>query len=229
MNTIIIENSPIWREKLVHHVKQQSSLKFVGAFESILQAYHIIQSETIDLIFVNLEMVGLKAIDFSKGQNKAPLIIFLQSNKAFSFNAENSIIVDILSDSLNTQRFQKAIDKAQKWFQNEEKEAFFFIRTKNSYIKLCYDEVCYIKAMENFVQIVSPKETFTQLVSMKKILLQLPSEQFIQVHRSFIVNVKQVISIEKDYVKIAIAEIPIGNFYKDALLKVLLNQKLILR
>ncbi len=229
MNTIIIENNTLWRETLESYIKQMPSLKWVGTFESILEAYYITQTDRIDLIFVNLDMVGLKKIDLSNGLNKSPLIIFSKPNQISPFNTENSIVVDILTEPLNAQRFKKAIDKAAKWFQHDLKEDHFFIRTKNSYVKLSYDEVNYIKAMENFVQIVTRKETFTKLVSLKKILMQLPAEKFVQVHRSFIVNAKAVLSIEKDCIRLEMAEIPIGNFYKDALLKVLVKQTLILR
>jgi DNA-binding LytR/AlgR family response regulator len=229
MNTIIIENIPHCKEKLESYIIQQSSLKFWGSFSSILDAYHLIHSESIDLIFINMDMAGLKTMDFSKAQNKTPLIIFLKANLTFPFNIENSIVVDILTDSLSTQRFQKAVEKVQKWSKIELKKEFFFIRAKNSFVKLNYDEVIYIKAMENFVQIVTKKETFTQLVSMKKILAQLPVERFLQIHRSFIVNRAEVVSIEKDSVKIGSVDIPIGNSYKEALLKVLVQAKLILR
>lgn len=229
MNTIIIEANSTWRERLQFHIKQHPLLKFRGTFESVLEAYHVIHTENIDLIFVDLNRVGLETMDFSRGLNKTPLIIFSKSNQSFLFNSENSVVVDILSGSLNTQRFQKAIDKAQKWFQQDEKDNHFFIRTKNSYVKLSYDEVYYIKALENFVQIVTRKETFTKLVSLKKILEQLPSEKFVQVHRSFIVNAQAVLSIEKDCIRLEMAEIPIGNSYKEALLKVIVKQTLILR
>jgi two-component system, LytTR family, response regulator len=228
MNTIIIESCPLEQKKLVSLIRQQTSLKFSGVFDSVLEAYHILHSEKVDLIFVNMEIAGLKTMNFSKALNKTPLIIFSKSNQAFPFNFENSIVVDILTD-LNAQRFQKAIDKAQKWSKKDIKEEHFFIRTKNSFLKLAYDEVFYIKAMENFVQIVTRKETFIKLISLKKLLEQLPKEQFVQVHRSYIVNVKEVVSIEKDCIKIELMDIPIGNLYKEALLKALVKQKLILR
>jgi DNA-binding LytR/AlgR family response regulator len=229
MNTIIIEDNLLWQEKLESHILTQPSLKLLGAFGSVMAAYHLIHSESIDLIFVNLDIEGFKTLNFSKARNRNPFIVFSKANQTLPFNTENSIVVDIFTDSLNTQRFQKAIEKVRKWSKMDREEDSFFIRTKNGYVKLSYDEILYIKAMENFVQIITRKETFIKLVSMKKILEQLPTEQFLQVHRSFIVNKEAVISIEKDMILIENLEIPIGSSYKDTVLKNLVKQKLILR
>jgi DNA-binding LytR/AlgR family response regulator len=229
MNTILIEQNPLLHDTLVSYINQQPSLKLLAEFGSVLEAYHFIHNTHVDLIFANLDMAGSKMIDFSKGHNKTPLVIFTKSHQNAPFNTENAIIVDLLTDSLNINRFQKAIEKAQKWVEKDLKDDFIFIRTKNSYVKLLHDDIHYIKAMENFVQIVTRKETHTNLTPMKKILERLPPDKFVQVHRSYIVNVREVISIEKDSIKITLGEIPIGHSYKERIFKFLLNRKLISR
>ena len=229
MNTIIIENNVVWRDTLETYVNNEASLKLIGSFKSILEAYHIMQTERVDLIFFNMDMMGATTLDFSKGLNKSPLIIFSKPERGNAIKTGNSIIVDVLTQPLVLEHFQKAIEKAERWVESDKKEDFFFIRANNSFVKLLYADVLYIKALENFVQIVTKKETFTKLVSLKKILHQLPNDIFVQVHRSFIINLQEVISIEKDGIAIEGLSIPIGNAFKEALLKKIVQKRLILR
>ena len=138
------------------------------------------------------------------------------------------------------ERFFKAVEKARiilkildagKKGKNVEKveDNFFFIRANNSFQKISYDDILYIKSMENFVQIKTKLDTHTTLVSLKNMILQLPKPMFKQVHRGYVVNINEVTSIDKDQILLGTNAVPIGDNYKEDLLAVLVENKLVKR
>jgi DNA-binding LytR/AlgR family response regulator len=103
------------------------------------------------------------------------------------------------------------------------------VRANNAFQKINYDEILYIKSMENFVQIKTKTDTFTTLVSLKNMMLQLPKQKFMQVHRGYVVNIYEVTSIDKEQVFIGTQSVPLGDNYKEELLNTLVENKLVKR
>ena len=127
MNTIIIENNAVWRSTLETYVNQQASLKLIGSFTSILEAYYTFHTEKVDLIILNISIPSIESFDFSQGLNKAPLIIFSKNDCDRGIHTNNSLVVDVLTPPLVLEHFEKAVGKATRWAQIEQKEDCFFI------------------------------------------------------------------------------------------------------
>ncbi len=240
IRTVIIDDNDVWRETIASFVKMNDILELVGMYSSAAEAYSKIIELKPDLIFSDIDMPDINAIEFFKKIQRHPLLIFVTSHPDYALGSYDTNAIDFLVKPFAPERFFKAVEKARiilkildagKKGKGVEKveDNFFFIRANNSFQKINYDEILYIKSMENFVQIKTKLDTHTTLVSLKNMILQLPKPMFKQVHRGYVVNINEVSSIDKDQILLGTNAVPIGDNYKEDLLAVLVENKLVKR
>ena len=226
MNCIICSNNNSCK-LLEEFVRKSSSLNLVGTFcdsESIRD--QLSKRRDIDLIFLDVEIPGMDIFNFIKSFNYQANIIIVSSDdkdalKAFEFN-----VVDYLIKPVTYSRFCKAVDKAIRYYANREVSNShvneIFIKKGSSLVKLKIKDIIYIEALENYVTLNTKNEKFTIHFTMKAIENQLPSETFIRVHRSFIVNISLIKTIKENSLDLIVGNelrnIPIGNSFRDQLL-----------
>lgn len=212
---------------LEEFIGKSSSLKLVGTFsDSASLKDKLLKNHDIDLVFLDVDTPELDILDFIKNfDNKANIIIVSSDDKyalkAFEFN-----IVDYLLKPLTYSRFYKAIDKATRYYASKDvtnsDSNEIFIKKGSSLVKLKIKDITYVEALENYVTLNTKNEKFTIHFTMKAIEYQLPSDTFIRVHRSFIVNISLVKAIKDNSLDITVGNelknIPIGNSFRDALL-----------
>jgi DNA-binding LytR/AlgR family response regulator len=226
MNCIIYGNKSS-SNILEEFVGKSSSLCLVGTFsdsESMMD--QLSKKQDIDLIFIDVETPEMDVFKFINSFGYRPNIIIVSSDdkdalKAFEFN-----IVDYLLKPVTYSRFCRAVDKAIRYYANKEVSNSdtneIFIKKGSSLVKLKFKDIIYIEALENYVILNTKSEKFTIHFTMKALESQLPSETFIRVHRSFIVNVSLIKNIKDTSLDLIIGKellnIPIGNSFRDPLL-----------
>ena len=226
MNCIICANKN-GSQLLEEFVGKSSSLNLIGTFSDAgsIKA-QLSERHDIDLIFLDIETPEMDVYNLINSFDYRPNIIIISSDdqdalKAFEFN-----IVDYLVKPVTYSRFCKAIDKAIRYYANKEVSNSdaneIFIKKGSSLVKLKIKDIMYIEALENYIILNTAKEKFTIHFTMKAIEFQLPSEIFIRVHRSFIVNKSLIKRIKEDSLDLIIGDelrnIPVGNSFRDALL-----------
>jgi DNA-binding LytR/AlgR family response regulator len=226
MNCIICADN-VSSKLLVEFVGKSSSLSLVGTFtEPALAISQLSKRHDIDLLLLDLEILEMDFIDFVGNLRYRPNIIVLSSSDQFALQAFDISVVDYLLKPVIYSRFCRAIDKAIRFYSRIEisnnTDNEIFIKNESSLVKLKLSEILYIEALENYVTLATGDKKFTIHFTMKAIEDQLPSEMFIRVHRSFIVNRSLIYAIKENSVDLIIGNthksFPIGKSFKDQLL-----------
>ncbi len=228
MNCIIIDDDPLSRKIIEGFIDKTDALNLVGSFESPLSAFNIFKTEeSIDLIFLDIEMPEMSGLEFINTLDAPPMIIIVSGNEKYALEAYEYDVVDYLLKPLALPRFYKSLTKAQKRYQERESISRYpeeiFIKKKNStLVRLKYDDILWVEALENYVTVNTFKEKFTIHFTMKAIENKLPMVKFKRVHRSYIVNIHRIEYIEDSNVVIKVESgtkvIPIGKSYRDNLM-----------
>jgi DNA-binding LytR/AlgR family response regulator len=226
MNCIICANKNS-SQLLEEFVGKSSSLNLIGTFiDSGSIRAQLSKRQDIDLIFLDVDIPEMDIFNFINSFDHQANIIIVSPDdkdalKAFEFN-----IVDYLLKPVTFSRFCKAVDKAIRYFANKEVSNSdaneIFIKKGSALVKLKIKDIVYVEALENYVILNTKNEKFTIHFTMKALEYQLPSGTFIRVHRSFIVNMSLIKTINENSLDLIIGnelrDIPIGQSYRDPLL-----------
>lgn len=228
MNCIIIDDDPLSRKIIEGFIEKTDVLNLVGSFESPLSAFKAFDGDDpIDLIFLDIEMPEMTGLEFINTLDSPPIIIIVTGQEKYALEAYEYDVVDYLLKPLALPRFYKSVNKAQKRFQDRESISKYpeeiFIKKKNStLVRLKYDDILWVEALENYVTVNTFKEKFTIHFTMKAIENKLPLVKFKRVHRSYIVNIHRIEYIEDNNVVIKVESgskvIPIGKSFRDNLM-----------
>jgi len=226
MNCIICANK-VSSNILAGFVQNYSSLNLVGIFsDPDLIKIQLLKNEDNDLFFIDAEIPDIGIFDFISTLDYLPNIIIISSTeqnalKAFDFN-----VVDYLLKPVTYSRFCKAVDKSIKYYSHKEStndgSNEIFIKKGSTLLKLKYNDIIYIEALENYISLFTSNEKYTIHFTMKAIENNLPSGIFSRVHRSFIVNRSMIQTIRENSLDLMfrseLKNIPIGKSFRDYLL-----------
>ncbi len=225
MNCIIIDDDIMSRRVIEEFVNRTEQLILLNSYENAVDAINAFNTgEDIDLIFLDIEMPEMSGIDFLETLQNPPQIIIVSSKEKYALDAFNYDVTDYLLKPVTYSRFFKAINKANVRFKNkvDTKENEIFIKKNSALVRLKYDEILWVEALENYVIFTTYSDKYTIHFTMKAIEQKLPSNMFTRVHRSFIVNTHSINLIEDNAIIINTKEgnktIPIGKSYKDKLM-----------
>ncbi|MBN1116776.1 MAG: response regulator transcription factor [Bacteroidales bacterium] len=225
MNCIIIDDDQMSRRVLEEFIGRTEQLHLLNSYENAVEAINAFNTgEDIDLIFLDIEMPEMSGIDFLETLQNPPQIIIVSSKEKYALDAFNYDVTDYLLKPVAYSRFFKAINKANVRFKGkvDTKDGEIFIKKNSALVRLHYEEILWIEALENYVIFTTFNEKYTIHFTMKAIEQKLPSNMFTRVHRSFIVNTRSINVIEDNSIIIPTKEgkktIPIGKSYKDKLM-----------
>lgn len=227
MKCIIIDDDQMSCRVLEDYVNRTSFLNLQKSFTNAVDAINYMKDgNKVNLILLDIEMPEMSGIDFLNTLSNPPQIIIVSSREKYALEAFEYSVTDYLLKPVTYARFFKAANKALENFDKIQQggdEQEIFIKKSNSLVKIKYSEILWIEALENYVVINTKNDKFTIHFTMKAIENQMPGNQFKRVHRSFIVNIREIFSIEDNNVVIKLPDgrklIPIGKSYRDKLLK----------
>ena len=225
MNSIIIDDDLMSRRIIEEFVNRTDQLNLLSSYENAVDAINAFNTEEdIDLIFLDIEMPEMSGIDFLETLTNPPQIIIISSKDKYALDAFNYDVTDYLLKPISYSRFFKAVNKANVRFKNkvDTKEDEIFIKKNSALVRLKYEDILWVEALENYVIFNTFNEKYTIHFTMKAIETKLPSNRFTRVHRSYIVNTSSIKVIEDNSVVIktheGVKSIPIGKSYKDKLM-----------
>ncbi len=228
MNCIIIDDDKLSRRILEEFIRKSDGLALKESFSDAVEAINYLQHDNnIHLIFLDIEMPEMSGIDFLHSLSNPPQIIIVSSKEKYALDAFDCDVTDYLLKPISYSRFFKAIDRAINRFEKNKSNMIgkdeIFIKKNSCLVRLKYDEILWVEALENYVIFNTFKEKYTIHFTMKAIEQKLPANKFTRVHRSFIVNTGCINIIEDNSVIINTDEgtknIPIGKSYKEKLMK----------
>jgi two-component system LytT family response regulator len=228
MRCLVIDDEPKALEILSDYIEKVPGLEVAETFRDPLKALKFIQDNPVDLLFLDINMPDLSGIQLLNTLRDRPLVIFTTAYSEYALESYDYDAVDYLLKPIEFDRFLKAVNKARQLFPKKEKSMisfngnsdYVFIKSGTDYYKLKTSEILYIRGTGNYLTFVTPKKEILSLLTMKKALDILP-EKFSRIHKSYIVNFDHVDLIDNDEVRIEDCRIPIGDSYRDGLLRVL--------
>jgi len=227
MNCIIVDDDKLSRRIIEEFVNKTDSLELLGTFTNGVEAINYIRQnqDLINLIFLDIEMPEMDGLELLNSLTSKPQVIIISSKEKYALNAFEYDVTDYLLKPIPYARFYKAIDKAlnrQKEKLDDFQKEEIFIKKNSTLVRLRYDDILWIEALENYVIFNTYADRYTIHFTMKSIEQKLPIHKFTRVHRSYIVNVSSINYIEDNAIIIKTEDghksIPIGKSYKDKLM-----------
>lgn len=232
LTCIIIDDEQHALDLLKEYISQVPYLDLKESFDKPLEALHYINQNSIDLIFVDIQMPQLSGLEFIKLTNRQTRIIITSAFREYALEGFEHEVVDYLLKPISFDRFLKAVQKAmnQVAFDDDDKKGdkqgdFIVVKTdaKNKLLKIDLKEICYIEGLKNYVAIYTDQQKVITLLNMKDIEDTLPKDQFIRVHKSYIIAIEKVKSIDGNqiFLKNIKEGILLSDTYKTAFLNIL--------
>lgn len=229
MNCIVVDDDNFSVRIIEEFVNQTEGLELLATFTNAIEAVNWLnnsEKEPVHLIFLDIEMPEMSGIEFLRALNVIPQVIIYSSQEKYALESYEYDVTDYLLKPVTYARFIKAVNRARERFERKEnpvkQSTEIFIKNNSSLVRVKYDDILWIEALENYVVVNTFKEKYTIHFTMKSISDKMPSERFMRIHRSYIVNFSKISAIEDNSVIIRTESgnrvIPIGKSYKDKLL-----------
>lgn len=226
MNCIIVDDEPLAREAVELLLKEDERMNLTGSFNNARSASQFISANTVDLIFLDIQMPGISGIEFARNISRTTLIVFTTAYSEYALDSYEVDAIGYLVKPIEPIRFKKVIKKAISYHEllmGEEKEKiediadeFFFVKSERKYLKVNYKDILFVEGLKDYVVIhVEGKKIITKMY-LKAIQELLPDNLFFRINRSYIVNLQQIDSFDNNDIFIGNNEIAIGNGYRDA-------------
>ncbi|MFC2324632.1 MAG: LytR/AlgR family response regulator transcription factor [Bacteroides sp.] len=226
MRCIIIDDDAVSRRILLEYVNQTDFMVSAGEFASSIEALNFLKRENgIDLVFLDVMLPNMDGFEFLDTLENPPQVIMVSASDSYAVRAFDFGATDYLLKPISYARFFKGVSKAMKWMHPTGSEGELFLKKNASLVRVPYSSILWVESMENYVKIITDNEKFTLHFTLKTTEGHMPPSMFRRIHRSYIVNITRIQSIEDSSV-IMLQEgkpvsLPIGKSYKDALMSAL--------
>lgn len=225
LKCLAIDDEPLALKQMISYISQTPFLELVQGCSSAFEAMEILNTELVDLMFVDINMPGLSGMDFVKTLANPPKIIFTTAYSEFAVEGFQVDAVDYLLKPIAYDHFLKAASKAKERFPQqttsseklESKDDFLFIKSEYKIVRINIGDIKYIEGMREYVRFhLLNEKPLMSLLSMKSVEEKLPADRFMRVHRSYIVNLGQVSVVERNRIVFdGKVYIPISDQYKE--------------
>ena len=227
MNCIIVDDNKMARTALKKLIEQVDSLVLQEECASPIDAYNYLLKESIDLVFLDVEMPGMTGIELIKNLEKRPIIILITSKTDYAVEAFELNVSDYIIKPVTLSRFMVAVAKAKELFElkgqkielNEKDKEYMFVRSNSILTKIKINDITYIQALGDYVNIYTLDSRYTVHITLKGMEEKLPEEKFYRLHRSYLIALDHIDKVEEGTAFIGKHPVPIGEQYKKELLK----------
>lgn len=226
MNCLIVDDNPIARTTLAQLTTHIKNLEVAGLCADAFEAYATLKEKAIDLMLLDIEMKGMTGIELAKNLgNQAPVIIFITSKTEYAVEAFELKVADYIVKPVMPARFIQAIERAQEILASKDEKVeiqddeFIFIRDSNIIKRVKFEDILFAEAMGDYVKLHTSKKFYAVHKGLKDVELRLPPAKFIRVHRSYIVAVEKIDTIEQGALIVEGKPVPVADAYRGSLNK----------
>lgn len=227
---IVVDDKPLAIDVLKHYISKVPFLELTMSTVNPLDALHTVLEGGIDLVFLDIQMPELSGLQFMKIVKGKCLVVLTTAYSEYAFEGFENDAVDYLLKPVSFERFFKAVEKAQillKGLSEMDKPdpiplaptkeiTHIFVKTEYKLVRVNITDILYVEGMQNYVTIYTANEKIISLQTMKKTEEQLPADQFIRIHKSFIIALNKIDTVERNQVHIGNKAITLGEVYKEA-------------
>lgn len=225
MTCIIVEDELPAQNLLKNYLSKIPDMQLLATFQSAMYANNYFKSNTVDLVFLDVNLPDISGLDFIKTVKNPPAIIMTTAYPEYAVSSfELDTIVDYLVKPFGFDRFLKAVNKAEdrlikKDVVNQTVEDSIFLNVDKTLHKIILNDILFLESDRNYITIVTQTQKLSFIDSLKNWNQKLPDLEFVQIHKSYIINAKYVTKISGNEVYINTHRLPIGRTYKADLLK----------
>jgi DNA-binding LytR/AlgR family response regulator len=225
INTIAIDDEPLALQLVTGYIEKTPGLNLLGKFDNPLDAMDFLAREGVDLIFIDIQMPDLSGLEFTRSMAKGPKVIFTTAYEKYALDGFKLEVIDYLLKPFSYEEFLKAVQKVQKLIKLEKgvpdqidaNNEFLFLKSDYKIKRINFNEILYIEGLKDYVKVYTqsaPKPVMS-LTTMKLLESKLPGSKFMRVHRSFIVNLEKIETIERSRIVFGKTYIPVSDQYKE--------------
>ncbi|MGZ3903517.1 MAG: LytR/AlgR family response regulator transcription factor [Bacteroidia bacterium] len=214
---VVIDDDRLFTRLMRHFLAEISVVKLIGIYNDAAEALAKINFQEVDLLFLNVEMPGMSGMDFLNSLVTIPPLILVSGKKAYAANAFEYNAIDYLHKPLTHERFLRSVNKARKFLEAQHTSGAhaknIFIKHDKIHLRLCVDDIHLVRASDNDVTIVTAVKTYKAHLRLKDIYCILPQKDFMQVHRSFIVQLSKIDKVDGEVIEVNKRNIPVSRTY----------------
>ena len=228
LRCIITDDERMARKGLQGYVEKFEFLELVAVCEDAIQLGNVLKEQTVDLIFLDIEMPYLTGVEFLSGLTNPPKIIIVSAYEQYALKGYEFDVADYLLKPVSLERFMKAVNKIHDWFEKEKPDDSqpdsIFVKTSQKYEKVNFGDILFIKGMENYILIQTTENKFIAHSKLGVFIEKLPQRNFVQIHKSFVINIDKVRSLEGNLLGIENYQLPVSRNYLAQIKEILLKQ-----
>ena len=236
LTCLIVDDEELARTLLENYVTRLPYLSLVGKCSNPIEALQLLQHQSVDLIFLDIQMPEMIGTDFLKTLSQKPMVVFTTAYAEYALEGYELNVVDYLLKPFPFERFLQAVNKASDLAKLKSKEGsnstissesstneknYILVKSEHKVHRIFFDDIQYIQSMREYVAYFTPNGRILSLGSLKKLETDLPKNQFLRIHKSYIISKVKVSTLEGNIVHIGKEKIPIGASYREGVLKLL--------
>jgi two-component system LytT family response regulator len=229
-NCIIVDDEPVAREILENHLEKIDTINVVASCKSALEAFKILNTHPVDLIFLDINMPEISGLSFAKSMSGEYKVIFTTAYREYAVDGFDLRAVDYLLKPISFERLLQGINKFYKEISvsepiqageiSIEKDDSIFVRSERKMVKVNFKDIAYIESLSDYIKIhLDGKKVLVTRDTLSNIEARLPASDFLRIHRSFIVSMPKIESFTSDTIGIGKHEIPISRSYRDSVIE----------
>ena len=231
LKCIIVEDEPLAKECIAGYVDKVDYLKLVGDVSNPLELTQLLNEQSADLVFLDIQTPILNGIDYLKMTPNPPMVIITTAYPSFALEGFQLDVIDYLLKPITFDRFFKAVNKANDYHNlvntpTQSAEDYFFIKCDSKYERIYFRDILYVQALENYVNIFTTKKKYLTLLNLKSVEENLDKQSFIKVHKSYIVSIDKIDAIESNDILIQSSRIPISRNFREEVIERVVNKRL---
>lgn len=237
INCIVIDDEPLARKGLKEYIEEVDFLRFCGEFDSPLKA--TAQLNDVQLLFLDIQMPKITGLDFFKSLSHPPPVIFTTAYPQYALEGFDLNALDYLVKPVSFERFLKAAHKAKEYYElrlqngkekgKEEPADHVFIKVDGKLVKISFENILYVEALQNYIAVHTKEKKYISYVTLQTLAEFLPATGFIKTHKSFIVAINKVDSIDGNSLQVGMNHIPVSRSLKEEVMSKLLGNDFVKR
>ena len=230
---LIVDDEPLARDVIQRYIEKVPTLCLAGECGNAIDALVFLQDQQVDLVFLDIRMPHLSGTEFVKALRNTPKIIFTTAHKEYALEGFELDVIDYLLKPIRFERFLRAVSKA---FPQKKEEltgntlpvishdkkinsGFIYLKSDRKMVKVMLDDILFIESARDYLKVYTLNNAIVTRQTISSIEAMLSDDEFIRIHRSYIVSIKKINSFTHETVEIGKNELPIGKFYLNSFLK----------
>ena len=230
---LIVDDEPLARDLVRNHIEKLENFEIVGECGNAMQALKVLREKKVDLLFMDIQMPQISGIEFLRTLKQPPKVIITTAYREYALEGFELDVVDYLLKPITFERFLKSVNKyyqiveddlpvsSSKPVSHPSEETFIYVKENKKVVKIQLDEILYIEGLSEYVQIYTVKKKIVTKTSMSYMEKMLPSDNFLRIHKSYIVSLGKIEAFTATTVEVPGKELPIGRSYKNSVIGVL--------